>query len=203
MLLYLLKVLLHMEQANCIGPTRIWAGVGIQNLLSWLKEQPWKLLLEGSSSSSSLTWKIIFSSSSSSTTTWSWCLLALSGKPMCKATVTCSSFSSFTSKLCRWWCSSSFEAFSVKMGKNWMVSWVKEKEEEEEEEEEEDGLSHSMKVGAWRYRFLLFSTLHSIKPLLDSENFLLLLKRVMLCCYVCVCMFRLYGRKPALIIWFD
>ena len=30
MLLYLLKVLLQTEQENWVGPTRIWAGVGIQ-----------------------------------------------------------------------------------------------------------------------------------------------------------------------------
>ena len=125
-LLYLLKVLLHMEQANCIGPTRICAGVGIQNLLSWLKEQlPWKLFFKGSSSS--LTWKSFFSSASWSSS-GSWPLVL--GNPMCKATVTCSTFfSSFTSKpsFCTPICWSSLK------GKNWIVwsctscsCWIKE-----------------------------------------------------------------------------
>jgi len=154
-LLYLLKVLLHMEQANCIGPTRICAGVGIQNLLSWLKEQPWTLFFKGSSC---FTWKTFFSlasgSSGSGSPVW--------GNPMCKATVTCSTFS-FTSR------PSLFTPWSSLKGKNWIVSWERwscwAKEEgggDIELVREEDGLSHSIKVGVWRYRFL-FSTLHSLK----------------------------------------
>ena len=37
-------------------------------------------------------------------------------------------------------------------------------EEDNDEEGDEYGLSHSMKVGAWKYMFLS-STLHSLKPI--------------------------------------
>ena len=156
-----------MEQANCIGPTRICAGVGIQNLLSWLKsEQLWKLFPMGSSS---LTCRTFFSSSATG-------LPPVFGNPMCKATATCSTFSSFTSKpsFCTPW--SSFEGFNpLTMGKNWIVSrtssccWVKEgggydDDSEQVVRDEDDGLSHSMKFGVWRYKFLS-STLHSLKPI--------------------------------------
>lgn len=118
MLLYLLKVLLHMEQANCIGPTRICAGVGIQNLLSVLKEYPWKLVFVGSWSSLKL--KDLFWASESP---------VLLGNPMCKATVTFSNFSSLIPALSFWTPkSSSFKGFVsvnlLRRGKHWVVSWA-------------------------------------------------------------------------------
>jgi len=148
-----------MEQANCIGPTRICAGVGIQNLLSWLKEQPWKLFLKGSSS---FTWVIFFSVASWLSASYS----SVWGNPMCKATVTCSTFSSFTSK-------PSFSWFSLK-GKNWIVSWSCWDKGEGDDDielitEEEDGFSHSIKVGVWTHRFS-FSTLHSLKLMFLKET---------------------------------
>lgn len=138
MLLYLLKVLLHMEQENCIGPTRICAGVGIQNLLSLLKEHPLKLFLSPTTSSL----MPLFSTSEIS---------SAFGNPMCKATVTFSIFSSLTPRLISWALvvsSSSFNGFlSVKplrRGRHWILpplmgseNWfsncsvVKEEEEEE------------------------------------------------------------------------
>ena len=177
MLLYLLKVLLHIEQANCMGPTRIWAGVGIQNLLSELKEYPWKFFFMDISSLRSKT-----SASTSES--------PLLGNPMCKATAT--SFSSLTPTVLSFTSiSPSFNVFFsvnlLRRGKHWIVSfmdslcwcccwgnklgslstlmgfvswtcWVTEELEREEEDEEgegeEDGLSHSMKFGAWKQRFM-------------------------------------------------
>lgn len=77
MLLYLLKVLKQRGHENCVGPIRIWAGVGIQY---W----PLLILLGGHSEATVTT----FSSSSSFSETKSDEVIV--GSPRCKATVTAS-----------------------------------------------------------------------------------------------------------------
>lgn len=169
MLLYLLKVLLHMEHSNCIGPTRIWVGVGIQNLFSLLKEQfPWKIFLMGCCSS--------LLKSKTLVSTWESSLIL--GNPMCKETVIFSSLTptvlvsfnplvssvsllrrgkhwmvSFTDS-CRCGCGYKRGSFSMVMGFVSWICWVT----EDDDEEEEDGLSHSMKLVGDRKQRLLASS---------------------------------------------
>lgn len=160
--MYLLNDLLQMGQENCIGPTKICAGVGIQNL-------PWVLKLE------KLFLTLIISSFFTQTLMFPSAKLETSptfGSPMCKPTSTFSIInlpSSLISKYClswsRTWPLSSFcfiwsfststsTSFSVNRGRqredsknscsginpnpvmHWTVRQIKPRSEEDEDEDE-------------------------------------------------------------------